>query len=473
MENWISLVPFAVAIVIALATRHVLLGLTLGLLVGSISLEPRVINSLSRTLGYILAALEDGENLRIVVFLYVFGGLVGMLQVAGGVRGFAQLVGKSVKTERSALAVTWASVVITFMDCEFRTMTVGPLMKAVQGGVRISKSKLAYAIDVSTVPVIVLFPVATTYVGYMVSVVSGAINQAGLSTPPYRLFLSSLPFNFFAIAMVLIGLVAVLTGRYIGAGFAQTGEGGASESDENEAHRESVEQELAQVQPKPLNLAAPLALLLLSTVVFTWLQGRAQGATSLLAAFQATDVTQAMLLALFFTSLVSLVFFLLRRISVNELMFHFVDGGNQLMMAILLLVLVWAMAAQSKDLGFAPFVKSTFGAYLPGWLTPAAVFLFGSLLAYLIGSSWGTWGILMPLGVALAVATHASLPATVGAVFASGTFGDFSSPLGETTTTTAAVFDLPVVSYARKKLPSALAAVAIATALFAIVGLRG
>jgi Na+/H+ antiporter NhaC len=153
-------------------------------------------------------------------------------------------------------------------------------------------------------------------------------------------------------------------------------------------------------------------------------------------------------------------------------MFHFLDGGNQLMMAILLLVLVWALSSLARDLGLAEFVAATIGFLIPRWLVPAAVFAAGAALAYFIGSSWGAWGILMPLAVSIAVATGASLPATVGAVFASGCFGDFTSPLGETTITTSAVFNLPAVAYARAKLPSSLVAAILATLAFVIVGLR-
>ncbi|KPC99446.1 Malate-2H(+)/Na(+)-lactate antiporter [Geobacillus sp. BCO2] len=117
-----------------------------------------------------------------------------------------------------------------------------------------------------------------------------------------------------------------------------------------------------------------------------------------------------------------------------------------------MLVLVWAVSAVAGELGFAEYVSSTFGTWLPGAFVPAAVFLVGSFLSYFIGSSWGTWGILMPLGVTLSHATGAPLEVTVGAVFASGTFGAFASPLGDTTITTAAIMDMDLMSYAKYKL---------------------
>lgn len=472
MQNWFAIVPFIIAVTFAMLTRQVLAGLVLGLLIGSFFLQPGIAPTLSKMSDYILTAIGDKDNLRIIVFLYVFGGLVGMMHIAGGVKGFAGLVQKRIKTERSALLVTWLTILITFMDCEFRIMTTGPVMKAVRNTINVMKSKLAYAIDVSTVPVIVLIPVATTYVGYMVSVVGGALNQANIKQSPYQVFVSSIPYNFWAISIVVIGLFAILTGRYIGKGIAANNSNVASKNEEeNEMHRESIEQELEEVKPKAMNLVLPLLLLLIATFYLIWQDGRNKGAKSILDAVQQADATQAMLIALFLTVIFALVLFLFRKEKLSELMFHFVDGGNQLVMAIILLVLVWALADMSEDLGFSKFITSTIGTILPKAIVPVAIFLFGSLIAYFVGSSWGVWGLLMPLGVSLAQATGASIPITVGAVFAAGSFGDFTSPLGETTVTTASVFDLPVVDYARAKLPSSLTAVGISVLLFIIAGL--
>lgn len=454
-----------------MASRQVLVGLALGLLVGSFAIKPGVLDALSQMINYIFTAIADRENLRIIVFLYVFGGLVGMMQLAGGIKGFSKVLKRYIRTGKTALFVTWLTVLVTFVDCEFRIMTIGPVMRAVKNKLDIPRSRIAYAIDVSTVPVIVLVPVATTYVGYMVSVVGGALNQAEINRTPYQLFLASIPFNFYAMAVVLIGLFTILTGRYIGKGFDDNPDGIGRSGDDNGDHRESIEQELEQVDAKPMHLVLPLVFLLFSTFYFIWLDGLSKGARSLLPAMQKSDTTQAMLVALFITIMVALGFFVIRRERLSELMFHFVDGGNQLVMAILLLILVWAMAAMSKDLGFSGFITSTVGTFLPGTVVPATMFLFGSLISYFIGSSWGTWGILMPLGMSLAAATGASLPLTAGAVFASGSFGDFTSPLGETTVTTAAVFDLPVVDYAKAKLPSSLVAVGVSATFFLVFGI--
>lgn len=472
MNNWLSIIPFVIAVLVAVLSRQVLFGLALGLLTGCFAIARSPIPALARFADYVISAIADRENLRVIFFLFVFGGLVGMMQVAGGIRGFARLVGKYARSQRSILALAWASIVVTFMDCEFRIMTVGPLMKAVRGKNGAMTAKIAYAMDVSTVPIIALLPVATTYAGYMVSVVGGALAESGVRMSAYGLFVASLAFNFYSFAILAIGLSGALTGRYIGRGIASASSAQAEAGDDEGAHRQSIEDELASVKPRPLNFIAPLLLLLASTFYLIWRDGIGKGAATLGQAMQRADATQMMLLALLGTTFITAGYYLLHREPLSEIMFHFLDGGNQLMMAILLLVLVWALSSLARDLGLAGFVAATIGFLIPRWLVPAAVFAVGSALAYFIGSSWGAWGILMPLAISIAVATGASLPATVGAVFASGCFGDFTSPLGETTITTSAVLNLPAVAYARAKLPSSLLAAILATLAFVIIGLR-
>jgi Na+/H+ antiporter NhaC len=142
-----------------------------------------------------------------------------------------------------------------------------------------------------------------------------------------------------------------------------------------------------------------------------------------------------------------------------------------MMQAIILLILVWALSLSAEDIGFSDFISLTLGSVLPASLVPAIIFLLGSAVGYFIGSSWGTWGLFMPLGMTLAVASGASIPLTVGAVFASGAFGAMTSPLGDTTITTASILEMPVVEYARYKLNFTAVGCAAAAILYVAAGL--
>jgi Na+/H+ antiporter NhaC len=196
----------------------------------------------------------------------------------------------------------------------------------------------------------------------------------------------------------------------------------------------------------------------------------AKGAQTLFEALSMADATFVMLLAVFITLIITFIFYIVRRQQLNEILYHFYDGGNQMMEAISLLVLIWALTLSAEDLGFSDFISSTLGAFLPAFMTPATIFLIGSIVGYFIGSSWGTWGLFMPLGLTLAVSTGASIPLTVGAVFASGAFGALTSPLGDTTITTASILDLSLVDYARYKLKISAIGGAIAIVLYLVSG---
>lgn len=235
---------------------------------------------------------------------------------------------------------------------------------------------------------------------------------------------------------------------------------------ENELHRSGIQKELSLVKAQPWNLIVPVFLLLFLTLYLLWKDGMAKGAHSIFAAFSKADATFVMLLAVFITLVLSFIFYVIRKLPLNEILFHFYDGGNQMMEAISLLILIWSLTLSAQDLGFSNFISSTLGAFLPAFLTPASIFLLGSVVGYFIGSSWGTWGLFMPLGVSLAAATGASIPLTVGAVFASGAFGAITSPLGDTTITTASILDFSLVDYARYKLKIASVGACIAIFLY-------
>ncbi|MBB5325870.1 Na+/H+ antiporter NhaC, partial [Anoxybacillus tepidamans] len=261
----------------------------------------------------------------------------------------------------------------------------------------------------------------------------------------------SLPYNFFAIIGLIVGIVTTFKNIRIG-----KEDGEKEESKTNYFHRLGLKKELALVVGEPLHLFFPLLFILVLTMFFLWYDGTKKGATTIIAAFSNADATFVMLLALFVTILITALFYFIRRQKLHELIYHFFDGGNELMAPISMLILVWALSLTAEHLGFSTYITSTFGTFLPKEIVPATMFALGSLISYFIGTSWGTWGLFMPLGVTLAVATGASLPMTVGAVFASGTFGAFASPLGDTTITTASIMDLDLMEYAKYKLQISL-----------------
>src|SRR5699024_9281169 len=174
------------------------------------------------------------------------------------------------------------------------------------------------------------------------------------------------------------------------------------EDQKQDYHRAGIEKELSTVKAQPWNLIVPLFLLLGLSLYLLWQDGVAKGADTVFQAFSEADATFVMLLAVFITIILTFAFYMIRRQSMEETIYHFYDGGNQLMQAIVLLILVWSLSLVTEDLGFSKFINAIVGSFLPGFTIPAIVFIIPSFTNYFIVSSWGTWGIFMPLGMALA-----------------------------------------------------------------------
>ncbi|MCL6627740.1 MAG: sodium:proton antiporter, partial [Alicyclobacillus shizuokensis] len=498
-----SAVPFLVVIPVALVTRQVLPGLMLGLLTGAYMLHPAPLAGIQASLSYIVKEIAVPDNLRLLVFLYGFGAFVGLVRVTGGVTGFAEWMSQRVRTERGAFAVTWLSSLVTFMAPDFRIITVAPVMERVFSRLKVATQKVAFVIDATSTPVCALIPVGTAFVGYMVGLIATAGRHQAVAGSPYRLYLLSIPLNFFAIAMIFFALYRTFFTRepraaaeneadpkdraapdsqqrggngrmrlrvapqvaYLEAAGelapplragvkqaeaparpASTADGEAEDS-----YPDVIELVAERVPPDTFNLVLPLGLLLVLTLFLTWWDGHAR-APGLWAALAQANAARAMLEALLLTLLVSAVWYAARRQPIDRILFGVLQGGNEMMGVNVLLVLVWAVSAVSTDLGFNTYVARTIGQLVPSSLIAPALFVFGCAISYVIGSSFGTWGILLPLGFSLAATTHTELPLIAGAVFASGTFGGFASPLSDNTVAMATVMRLPVMDYARMKL---------------------
>jgi Na+/H+ antiporter NhaC len=348
-------------------------------------------------------------------------------------------------------------------------------MKLLKQRLPISPYKLGFVIEVTSNPVVVLVPIATAFVGYMVSLITTALQLVGLDEIPYSVFISSLPYNFFSLVIIGIGIYYSFFYKYsffpnYSSNPLDSGIEDLKAQEKEDELRKCLEAYEKDTPSRPWNLLLPLSIVLAGTLFLSWWDGHAQ-ASSFFDAFIKADALGAMLEALFITLILSLFFFLVQGFSVRKLVTHFIDGGNELVSVILMLTLIWALSAVSEDLGFSNYIASNLIDWiLPEYIAPV-VFVLGSILAYFIGSSWGTWGLLMPLGVTLAHQTGSSIILVIGAVFASGTFGAFASPLSDNTVTLCTILNLPLIAYARSKLIPSLIAAGITTLLYGIASL--
>ena len=466
--SWVSLLPFLVVIPIAILSKQVQPGLFAGLILGCYLKQPDLFGGIKTLISYIAGNLVKPNNIRMIIFLYVFAGLINLTKITGGIKGFVDLAGRKVKTRRAAMLLIWLSTIGTFNNPNFRIVTIAPIMKILKQRLPLSSANIGFAIDVTSNPVVVLVPIATAFVGYMVSLTGTALQQVGINENPYSVYIRSIPFNFFSLVIIAIGVYYSFFKEF------RNDSGNIEENPSVQKKEEDLQKCLKaydkDTPSKPWNLLLPLSVVLLMTIFLSWWDGHAQ-TSGFIDAFIKADALGVMLEALFITLILSLFFYLVQRFSIAQLVTHFVNGGNELVSVILMLTLVWALSAVSEDLGFSKYIA----AHLIGWIPPAfiapVVFLLGSMLSYFIGSSWGTWGLLMPLGVTLAYQAGSNIILVIGAVFASGTFGAFASPLSDNTVALCTILDLPVIEYARSKLKPSLIAAGITTLLFGVASL--
>lgn len=469
-----SFLPFLIVIPVSMLTKQVLPGLLIGLLIGAYMLHPTFFGGLNASLDYILQELTLPDHLRLLLFLYGFGAFVGYIRVTGGVAGFSNWMQSRISSARGAFIVTWLSTLATFMAPNFRIITVAPVMKQVFTRMQVPASKVAFVIDVTSTPFVSIVPLGTAFVGYMVGLIGTSARHYSISGSAYHLFLQSLPFNFFSIFMLAIGLqqtfflrekkkinLSAESRHQITPKFALM--------ETAEELTNPLETIADRVPPEKLNLVLPLVLLISSTLFFTWWDGHLQAAT-FGGAWAKANAARAMLQALFLTLVLSTIWYLFQKQPIQRILFGFLSGGNEMMSVIVLLVLVWSVSAVSTDMGFTEYTERTIGHLVPAALLAPVLFLFGCAISYVIGSSFGTWGMLLPLGYSLAASTHASIPLLTGAVFASGTFGGFASPLSDNTVAMATVMKLPLMKYSHSKLKASLVPVAICTVLYAAAG---
>ncbi len=313
-------------------------------------------------------------------------------------------------------------------------------MKALGEKINIAKKRSSFIIETTAIPVIALIPIGTAFIGYMTSTIDLSVKHLGIKQDPYHLFLKSIPFNFFSIAVITLSIVYSIFGH---PHFKKT-------QQDQVPKKESKERMDEEMESKAFNLVFPLSMALILIIFLSFWDGYKK-THAILNAFTHSDISKMMLSGIVIAVILTFIFLLIQKYPLKQLLDGFFTGGNTLMPAIVLFALVWGVTSASDDLGFAKFVTASLG-WIPASIVPPAVFIIGSIIAYFIGSSWGSWGLLMPIGVSMAQSADISLPLMIGVIFASGTVGALISPLCGGTVTISKIMGMEIMDYSAYKL---------------------
>jgi len=463
------LIPIAV-IVLAIITKRIIPCLIVGILLGGIALEGgNIVSGIIAAADHIIKSAASKESIYIIFFLFLFGALAEIIKVAGGIKGFVKLTEKSVKTERGALAAIWAVTPVTFIDCCFHDIAAGTIAKALVKKVDGNKKRLAFVLNVTSCLLIIIIPFGTTYVGYIMGLITSALSKADISGYAYQLYLRSIPYNFYSIVMIVISILVIIFN------FGFNKEVKTEEQDSEFAKEHGLDEANEQctfaesVAPRPFNLILPLAFLIVSTFFLLWLTGKSYGGGFGNALIHA-DFEKSIFISSLISVVVTAIYYLIQKMPLKEIETHFLSGGGEMIPPIVILILSWGLASIVANLGFVEFATG-FVRHIPLFLLPVAIYLIGCFVSYFMGTAWGTWALLMPMAVPLAVSTGSSLALVIGAVLAGGALGDNASPLGETAVLSATIAEVPVMEHVKSQLPFCLTGVIISAALFIIFSL--
>ena len=464
--TWISILPPVTAIVLAIWSRQVYLSLAGGILLGWTILNGwNPLTGLAVSVDATVEVFTRPGDTKVLLFTLVIGAMIATIEASGGVRGFVHWLESRnwVTSAKGAQFLAWATGVVIFIESNITVLVAGAVARPLIDRYRTSREKLAYLIDATSAPICILIPL-NAWGAYNLGILGGL----GVENP-LQIFLQSILFNFYSIAAVLLSLSVVIFGFDLGpmkAAEARAAQGkvlrdGATPMiDEGVLSAETPE----GVAEKARNMTLPIATMVLFMPLGLWITGsgnliEGDGATAVLWAVMAG---LAMSWALLLTQ---------RAFSVDALMKTALKGAGGLVPLALILLLSIALKDVTNQLGTGVYVAEVTMGVLPPAVFLPLVFLVAAGIAFSTGTSWGTFGIMLPIAVPAAVTMGMPLAPFVAASLSGGIFGDHCSPISDTTIISSMAAATDHIDHVRTQLPYALIGGAVATLAFAVTGL--
>ena len=461
-----SLLPPVIAIVLALITKEVYFSLFIGIVTGGLlyanfSFEGTINAIFTNAM---VSKLSDPWNVGILIFLVILGILVALMNKSGGSAAYGRWATKRIKSKRGAMLSTFALGVLIFVDDYFNCLTVGSVMRPVTDKFKISRAKLAYIIDATAAPVCIIAPISS-WAAAVTGIVDG---YDGLD-----LFIRAIPYNFYALlTLVMIITMAVLRFDY---GSMRKNEQNAENGDlfSTEDHTfEDAEQESTSGRGKVIDLILPVIVLIISCICgMVYTGGFFSGEANFIEAFADCDASIGLVLGSFIALVFTFLLYLPRRVvTFKEFSQCIVKGFNSMVPAILILTFAWTLSGVTSMLGADAFVAGLMENSAQGlqYFLPAIVFMVALGLAFATGTSWGTFGILLPIVVAVFPASSELLIIVVSACMAGAVCGDHISPISDTTIMASTGAQCNHINHVSTQIPYALTVAGVSVVAYVL-----
>lgn len=466
-----ALLPPVVAIALALITKEVYSSLFIGIVVGAVlygggNVERTILHAFGDDNGGFVSVLTDSYNVGILIFLVILGTIVAMMNKAGGSAAFGKWASEHIKTKAGAQLATILLGILIFIDDYFNCLTVGSVMRPVTDKHNVSRAKLAYLIDATAAPVCIIAPVSS-----WAAAVSGFVKgEDGLT-----LFVRAIPYNFYAILTVVMMVSMVLLKVEFGpmAKHEKNADNGDLFS-MGDRTQNIQEDEQGSSKGKVIDLVIPILCLVVCCVIGMIYTGGFFKGKDFITAFSNSDASVGLAIGSFFGLVITILLYVIRRVlPFKNCMDCLVDGFRAMVPAILILTMAWTLKSMTDSLGAKEFVamsmKSVAGDFIS--LLPAVIFLVACFLAFATGTSWGTFGILIPIVVAVFEGSNYELMiVSISACMAGAVCGDHCSPISDTTIMASAGAECDHVNHVSTQLPYAIVAAVVSFFSFIIAG---
>lgn len=497
----LSLLPPLVALGLAIITRRVLVSLGMGILLGGLlitdySITDSIKYIWDKVYGVVIETNEvtvDGVkveesslnswNMSIVAFLLLLGMMTALLTLSGGTRAFAEWAQSRVKSKRGSKLLAAFLGVFIFVDDYFNSLAVGAISRPVTDRFYVSRSKLAYILDSTAAPMCVLMP-ASSWGAYIMTIIGGILVTHGLTDYSSALsaYVNMVPMNFYAVFALLMVFAVVWFQLDVGPmrkkeieasqgmGFDDANNQSSSELSEDLDISESEKGRVA-------DLIMPIVALILATIFFMLYTGAESLTESgkefdLLGAFENTDVGASLCYGGLIGLATALITVFRQKIELSQIARTLWIGAGSMFGAILILFFAWTIGSVIGDLKTGTYLSSLVQGNISVHWLPVILFLLSGLMAFSTGTSWGTFGIMLPIAGDMAGATDLALMLPMlSAVLAGSVFGDHCSPISDTTILSSTGARCNHIDHVATQLPYALSVALVSCVGFVVLGM--
>ena len=463
-----SLLPPIIAIALALITKEVYSSLFIGILVGGLlysnfAFEATVLHVFNDG---IVASVTDSYNMGILIFLVILGAMVCLMNKAGGSAAFGRWAEKNIKSRVGAQLASILLGCLIFIDDYFNCLTVGSVMRPITDKHNISRAKLAYIIDATAAPICIIAPISS----WAAAVAGFAEDGQG-----FNLFLRAIPYNYYALLTIvmMVGLVVMK----VDFGLMRTFERNAIETGDlfsGPNPYASADEHVSENKGRVLDLVLPVVVLIICCVIGMIYSGGFFEGDDFITSFSNSDASVGLMLGSAFALVFSFVYFLIRRsMSFKDMMSCIPEGFKAMVPAIMILTFAWSLKAMTDSLGAKYFVRDFVRTSATGiqLLLPVIVFVIGCLLAFATGTSWGTFGILIPIVQNVFSMDNPMAIICISACMAGAVCGDHCSPISDTTIMASAGAQCDHVNHVSTQLPYAITCAAVSGVTYLIAGI--